>query len=325
MVYTYPEPYNTVFKLLTWLLLRNYDRLFAENLYSFRPGRTAKDAVCKLARYASGMWAYKADISNYFNSIPVALMTAGLKAILPDDEPLSRLLVSMLEDERVISDGAVITEQKGIMAGTPLAAFYANVFLRELDLYFERRGILYSRYSDDIILFAKDSAELDDYSEKVKSFLAERSLTINPDKETVYTPDDGWVFLGFEYKNGRLDVAPASITKIKAKMRRKARALERWRKRSGADRERAARAFIRAFNRKLFDGAGDNELTWARWYFPVLTTDRGLHKIDLYCQECIRFLLTGKRTKARFNARYFDLKALGYRNLVHEFYCCGAE
>ncbi len=320
VVYTYPEPYNTVFKLLTWLLLRNYNRLFAGNLYSFRPGVTAKDAVKYLARVSAGKWAYKADVSDYFNSIPVPLMTAELKTVFADDAPLCRLLCALLEEPRVINRGAEITEQKGIMAGTPLAAFYANVFLRKLDRYFEERGAIYARYSDDIIIFAENPAQLEERAGYIRDFLSERTLKINPDKQTVYGPSDGWVFLGFEFKNARLDVAPASIGKIKAKMRRKTRALERWQNRSGADRERAARAFIRAFNRKLFEGAGENELTWARWYFPVLTSDGGLHEIDLYCQECIRYLLTGKRTKARFNARYSDLKALGYRSLVHEFY-----
>ena len=79
-------------------------------------------------------------------------------------------------------------------------------------------------------------------------------------------------------------------------------------------------AFVRVFNRKLFENPVDNELTWAYWYFPVLTTDESLHELDRYAQDCLRFLMTGKHTKARFNARYADLKALGYRSLVHEYY-----
>ena len=39
------------------------------------------------------------------------------------------------------------------MAGVPLASFFANVYLGELDRIFEKKGIPYLRYSDDIIIF----------------------------------------------------------------------------------------------------------------------------------------------------------------------------
>ena len=51
----------------------------------------------------------------------------------------------------------------------------------------------------------------------------------------------------------------------------------------------------------------------------ITRTDR-LHEIDIYAQDCIRFLAAGTRTKARFDVRYEDLKRLGYRSLVHEWY-----
>ena len=85
-VYTYPRDENMVLKLLTYLLLRKYDGLFSDNLYSFRPGRTAKDAVRRLMAMpgAGKMYAYKVDISNYFNSIPAARMTELLTEVLAD-------------------------------------------------------------------------------------------------------------------------------------------------------------------------------------------------------------------------------------------------
>ena len=54
VVYTYPEPHNTVLKLLTYLLLRRYDHLFSDGLYSFRPNRSAKDAVRAFIRWIAG-------------------------------------------------------------------------------------------------------------------------------------------------------------------------------------------------------------------------------------------------------------------------------
>ena len=45
IVYTYPQPENQVLKTLTYLLLRKYDGLFSQNLYSFRPAHGAKEAI----------------------------------------------------------------------------------------------------------------------------------------------------------------------------------------------------------------------------------------------------------------------------------------
>ena len=97
-------------------------------------------------------------------------------------------------------------------------------------------------------------------------------------------------------------------------------ALARWRDRNGLDGEKAAKAFIRVFNRKLFENPVDNDLTWTYWFFPVINTADSLRTIDRYAQDCVRFLVSGKRTKARFNVRYEDMKALGLRSLVHTYY-----
>ena len=80
---------------------------------------------------------------------------------------------------------------------------------------------------------------------------------------------------------------------------------------------------ITYFNRKFFDSDPESEgrtLTWARWYFPVITTTDGLREIDHYLQQCIRVVRTGKHNSATARIPYEDLKALGYRSLVHEYY-----
>ena len=120
--------------------------------------------------------------------------------------------------------------------------------------------------------------------------------------------------------NKPVDNRPAKIIKLEKKMKRKARALRRWSDRNGAGGEKAAKAFIRIFNRKLLESPADNELTWSYWFFPVINTDDSLRRIDRYAQDCLRYLISGRRTKARYNVRYEQLKKLGYRSLVHEYY-----
>ena len=86
------------------------------------------------------------------------------------------------------------------------------------------------------------------------------------------------------------------------------------------DGTKAAAAFIRIFNHKLLEVNEDSDLTWSLWFFPVITTSKSLHEIDLYAQELLRFLISGTHTKSRYNVRYEDLKALGYKSLVNEYY-----
>jgi len=243
-----------------------------------------------------------------------------LRDATADDPKLYAFLESLLCEPQVIDKNRIVTEEKGIMAGTPLSSFYANLYLKDLDRWFWERRIPYARYSDDMILFAPTKEECEAYAQKVRDVLGESGLRLNPEKESFSEPHRMWSFLGFSFCGGTVDIAPVSAAKIKDKMHRKARALARWRDRNHLSGEKAATAFIRIFNRKLMESGADHELTWSYWFFPVITTAESLRMIDLYAQDCIRFLVSGTRTKARFNVRYADIKRLGYRSLVHEYY-----
>lgn len=321
-VYTFDTNENYVLKFMTYLLHR-YDHIFADNLYSFRQGKCVKQAIRHLAyrKNVSRMYTYKVDISDYFNSVNTMRLMPMLEDIFgEEDKDLFEFVKSFLSNEYVIDKGEVISEKKGIMAGTPISTFLANVYLREMDFYFQEKKILYARYSDDIIVFADSEAELNEYIKTIREFLKKYELTINERKECLTKPGEAWNFLGFAYSDGRIDISPVSVEKIKKKMKRKARALLRWKKRKHADPERAVKAFIRTFNKKMYDNPMNNELTWCRWYFPVINTDKSLKIIDQYMQDCIRYIASGKYTKAGYNFRYEQMKALGYRSLVHSYY-----
>lgn len=322
VVYTYAGDENWVLKLLTYLLQRKYDHLFANNLYSFRPRKGVRDAVKRLTRTKNirQMWSYKVDISNYFNSIPVERLLPLLRETLADEPGVCRFLESLLTNPLVNDHGTLIPEEKGIMAGTPISTFLANLYLAHMDHYFVDAGVLYARYSDDIILFAATEEALEKNVVQIHQFLENAGLTINPAKEARTVPGEMWTFLGICYRDGVIDVAPVSVEKLKAKMRRKARALVRWKARKGAAGINAAKAFVRVFNRKLFENPVEHELTWARWYFPLINTVESLKIIDEYSQSCIRYLATGKHTKAAYNFRYEQMKELGYVSLVNRYY-----
>ena len=321
IVYSFGREEGYVLKLISFML-KEYDSIFSPNLFSFRSNSGVKNAIDRIlnTRGINQYYSYKVDISSYFNSADVDIIIPELRDVFENDDALFFFFEQLLKDTRAEYDGKIINEFKGILPGVPVSNFLANLYLRDLDYYFFDNRILYARYSDDIIVFAKNEQQLTEYVSIIKEFLERRKLTINHSKEKISAPLQPWEFLGFSYCNGKIDVCDNSVEKMKAKMRRKTRALSRWVSRKKLPKEKAAVAFIKNFNAKLYDNPIHNELTWTRWYFPVINTTEGLKALDSYMQECIRYLATGKRTNSKYTFSYQEIKALGYRNLVHEYY-----
>lgn len=321
IVYTYNPTEMTILKVLAHLLYR-YDHIFAPNCYAFRRGLKAADAVRRVHRQVRHrkLWCYKVDISNYFNSIPISVLLPKLSLLISDDKPLYRFFERMLTRDSVEYNGELLHEQHGAMAGVPTASFLANVYLNEMDHYFYNKGVIYARYSDDVIIFAEDFDTLQQYRASILQFIEANQLEVNPTKERIYSPDEPYEFLGFKCYGHKVDIAESAVRKMKGKISRKMRSVLRWKQRNGLTQDKAMRRIIRYFDRKFFDSDNDRELTWSRWYFPILTSAEGLHTIDNYLQQCIRVLSTGRHAKANFRVSYEALRGLGYRSLVHEFY-----
>lgn len=321
LVFTFSREENLVLKMISYLL-RDYDHIFPEDLYSFRKGIGVKTAVSKVRKPAvSGRtWSYKADIHDYFNSIDPVRMLERLKTALPEEPDLLRLFENMLTSPYAMFKGEKVTVRKGIMAGVPVSGFMADLYLAGLDRWFLERGITYARYSDDVIVFADSEEEINAYESHILSVIESEGLVINEKKVVRTSPGEETEFLGFTFSEERVSVAPISVSKIKAKLRRKARAIYRWKIRKNAPDTGTVKAYIKYLNRKFYGSPLRGEVTWARWYFPVITDDRELKEIDDYAVECIRYLVTGNHGKKNYELRYETIKELGFTSLVNSYW-----
>ena len=109
IVYIYKKEETYIFKMLVFLMYK-YDYLFSPNLYSFRQRSGTKKALSDLIRHhIKTKAAYKVDIKNYFNSIPVFKLLETLKDDLQDDN-LYNLFDDILTNKKVLSDGQIIEE-----------------------------------------------------------------------------------------------------------------------------------------------------------------------------------------------------------------------
>ena len=320
-VYSFQEDENRVLKLLSYLLYR-YDDKQSPGCYSFRKGFGVHKAVYKIISTPgiANMWSYKLDIKNYFNSISIPLLLPVLEQMIADDDLLYQFFCRMFSENKALFGSEIILENRGVMAGTPTSPFLANIYLNELDAYFTGRGILYARYSDDIIVFAKTEEKLMEYKNILHDFLRKYELSVNADKEKYSKPLEAWEYLGIEYQHGRIDLASGTKQKLKGKIKRKARALYRWKLKKNATDEQAMKVMIRIFNRKFFESRNPHDLTWSRWFFPIVTEKTGFKEIDAYLQQYIRYIATGCHNKKNYKITYDVLKELGYKSLVNEYY-----
>lgn len=129
-------------------------------------------------------------------------------------------------------------EYVGIPQGTPISAFLSNLYLLEFDklMYQEvavKRGGLYKRYSDDIVVICKPEMK-----EELEAFILSTIkdkffLTINRDKVevSVFTSADNVLncnkplrYLGFEFDGKRALIKAASIGKFYRQMKRAVKA-----------------------------------------------------------------------------------------------------
>ena len=322
IVYTFSEDINITLKFIAYKLYK-YDYLFESNCYAFRRDYGVSNALKRILRNPSfkDYYCFKADISNYFNSINIDILKEMMSEIRFDEKELFDLIIKILEEKKVLINETVTEDEShGAMAGVSFSPFLANIYLKDVDEYFMENKIEYFRYSDDILIFAKDYESLLEYQKLLYAKLDEKHLNINESKVFFANPGDEWEFLGFKYSDGQFDLSENTKRKIKKKIKRKADALRRWQRKKGLDGEKAAIGFVRAMNRKFFGYDEEDDFTWSKWFFPNLTTDKGLKEIDKYMQEYIRYAVTGRHYKGNYRIEYETMKKWGYRNLVNEYY-----
>lgn len=323
VIYTLEDEEMLQLKVINYLVLKEYDNIFCKNCYSFRKDYGVKQAIHNITSISNinELCGYKIDIENYFNSVKINKLLPKLKEIFAKDELLYEMFESLLKNKYVKYNEEVIEEEKGIMAGIPISSFLANVYLMEMDKFFEKENIVYARYSDDIILFGKEN-QIQKYQNLLDMKIEEYELTINESKKEFTKPNEKWCFLGILYENGKIDLSPTTKKKIKGKIRRAARKIRRWMLKKEVPEEKAIKVMNRKFNKKFYGiKQNDNtELTWARWFFPIINTVDGLKEIDHYMQQYLRYIITGRHTKKNFNISYNFLKECNYIPLVRAYY-----
>jgi RNA-directed DNA polymerase len=196
---------------------------FSESSYGFRPRRSAQQAVAQARAYvAQGRrWVVDLDLEKFFDRVNHDILMSRLARRISDKRVL-RLIRRYLQAGMMVG-GVVGQRVEGTPQGGPLSPLLSNILLDALDKELERRGHKFCRYADDCNIYVRSRTAGQRVMKSVSQFLAKRlRLQVNVEKSAVARP---WhrKFLGYTmtwHKQARLKIAPESIQRLKAKVRK---------------------------------------------------------------------------------------------------------
>jgi len=166
-------------------------------------------------------WAYKSDISSFFDNIPRDKLVVHTMRLFR--KPSFKDLISRAVDceiaiqsaatERIVSAQG-IQQGRGVRQGMPVSPFFSNVILYEFDQEMVRRGFKMVRYADDFIVLANSEQECLEADSVARSLLGKLGLSLpalsSNTKTKIVDPAGTVDFLGLSFRpaqNGTFELA----------------------------------------------------------------------------------------------------------------------
>ena len=197
------------------------DPQMSESSYGFRPNRSAHQALKAGSAYVEQGYkvAVDLDLEKFFDKVNHDILMSKLARRIKDKRVLYYIR-QMLKAGMMDNEGIKQKREQGTPQGGPLSPLLANVLLDDLDRELEKRGLHFCRYADDCIIFVRTMEAGERVLVSISRYIEEKlKLKVNQQKSKV---DKVWncVYLGYIIGvESKLRIAPASVKKLKAKIR----------------------------------------------------------------------------------------------------------
>ncbi|MFM0120133.1 group II intron reverse transcriptase/maturase [Paraburkholderia sp. RL18-101-BIB-B] len=191
------------------------------NSYGFRLNRSTADAMAQIrvctARKTSSRWVLEADIKGCFDHIN--------HDWLENHVPMDKAILRKWLKAGLVYKGQLQATEAGTPQGGIISPTLANVTLNGLEqdlalhlgaklglVKAEKSKVNVVRYADDFVItgISKELLE-NEVRPRVEAFLAARGLQLSEEKTRVTHIDDGFDFLGWNFRkySGRLLIKPS--------------------------------------------------------------------------------------------------------------------
>jgi len=300
-----------------------FDHVLSEHCHSYRRGRSqfsAMGQVMALVNAHREWWVVRSDFRSFLDTVDLNVLRRQIEDLLRDEPLVLDLYLKYLYNAR-LREGEFLPRTVGLPRGGILTPFLANLYLTPLDEAMAQDGLHYTRYADDIVVFAETHDSAQEAIERLRLLTDALGLTPSPEKTRVVAPGDAFEFLGYEIRGSEVLIRPYALNSLKRRIKR-ATVKRKWRQldRSNLDTaegKSVLQSIIARVNHTyIYNGGND----WTR-HFCRCTSDSQVRKLDGWIADRIRMAATKRwSSKNRRLIPYTLLRDLGWRPLVPLFY-----
>jgi len=134
----------------------------------------------------------KADISRFYDNIDRVRLYGLILDKISSVTEIFQIIESFLENNYIEDSNGkekiCKPPSKGIPQGPAFSAFFANIYLNELDQLIEKKSYDYVRYVDDMVILCESKKQLEDIKELLGHYLSSVNLELNANKTTAPCP-----------------------------------------------------------------------------------------------------------------------------------------
>ena len=199
-----------------------FEEVFSDSSYGFRPGRRCENAIVKALEFMNDGydWLVDMDLSKFFDNVNQDILMILVHKVIKD--PDTESLIRKFLQSGVLVEGTFEETRIGTPQGGNLSPLLANIYLNEFDKELESRGLRFTRYADDCVIYVKSEAAANRVMKSVTRWLEEKlRVQVNVTKTKVCRPNDT-KYLGFSFykRNDKWRPKPhlKSVQKFKAKL-----------------------------------------------------------------------------------------------------------
>src|SRR5574344_2123770 len=183
------------------VLSEEYEKVFSDNSFGFRPARSCNSAISRALEYLnSGLeWVIDLDLSKFFDTVNHSKLLQLLSMTIKDGRVISLihrfLRAPISEDGKVSKKTTIGTPQGGV-----ISPILANIILNELDQLLDSRGVKFVSYADDMVILRGSKKSAERILENVTKFVEKKLfLKVNTDKTKILHASEKSQFLGFGF------------------------------------------------------------------------------------------------------------------------------